>query len=282
MTEQTEILGGVSPLKARQSSRGGKSAGRATSTSGRRGGFAKSKGVRGGGGRNVGGYNVQTRFSADKWKKPASGGYLPSTSSTTPSPTKPYKTDDKGNIVINNNVYNNAMANASVNTGGGGGKKVTTTPDKYGTRTIPAVTGKRKTFTSYDKAWKDNFTITEDGKRKDEHGNVYTDDEEGFKKFKKATDEYNRRTGHTTLKEEKYEISPERKEKYLIEKGTTTIEDAASDTADISASASATAESSTNTTTDKEKDEETSSLPFKMRGSPFFRNYGIGGKPKKK
>ena len=56
-----------SPLKQRQSSRGGKSAGRATATSGRRGGFAKSRGKRGGGGRNVGGYNINTRFSLDKW-----------------------------------------------------------------------------------------------------------------------------------------------------------------------------------------------------------------------
>ena len=51
-----------SPVKARQSSRGGKAARRATRTAKRRGGFAKSRGKRGAGGRNVGGYNVQTRF----------------------------------------------------------------------------------------------------------------------------------------------------------------------------------------------------------------------------
>lgn len=67
--------GGVSPLKARQSSRGGKNASKATATGKRRGGYAKSKGKRGGGGRNVGGYNVNTRFKArGEWKPPASGG----------------------------------------------------------------------------------------------------------------------------------------------------------------------------------------------------------------
>ena len=75
MEDTEDIIGGVSPLKARQASRGGKSAGRATSTSGRRGGFARSTGKRGAGGRNVGGYNVGTRFSPGAaWSPPPSGG----------------------------------------------------------------------------------------------------------------------------------------------------------------------------------------------------------------
>ena len=74
-----EIIGGVSPLKARQASRGGKHAGKATAKKGTylggRGGYAKSVGVRGGGGANVAGYNVQTRFkSRAAWTPPASGG----------------------------------------------------------------------------------------------------------------------------------------------------------------------------------------------------------------
>jgi hypothetical protein len=69
------VIGGVSPLKARQASRGGKSAGRATRTSKQRGGFARSKGKRGGGGRNVGGYNVNTSFTPGAaWTPPPSGG----------------------------------------------------------------------------------------------------------------------------------------------------------------------------------------------------------------
>ena len=80
-----EIIGGVSPLKARrQSSRGGKYAAKATSTSKKRGGFAQSTGKRGAGGRNVGGYNVQTRFKVGAWSPPGSGG-----TSTTKPPKVP-------------------------------------------------------------------------------------------------------------------------------------------------------------------------------------------------
>jgi len=76
--EIESIIGGVSPLKARQATRGGKYAKKATSTSRRRGGFAASKGVRGGGGRNVGGYNVRTKFvTAPAWVKPTSTGFTP-------------------------------------------------------------------------------------------------------------------------------------------------------------------------------------------------------------
>lgn len=73
--ENLDIIGGVSPLKRRQASRGGKAAGIATATGKRRGGFAKSLGKRGAGGRNVGGYNVRTRFTpAAAFTPPPSGG----------------------------------------------------------------------------------------------------------------------------------------------------------------------------------------------------------------
>jgi len=72
---EESISGGVSPIKARQSSRGGRKAGKATATGKRRGGFAKSTGKRGAGGANVGGYNVRTRFTPGKpWTPPVSGG----------------------------------------------------------------------------------------------------------------------------------------------------------------------------------------------------------------
>jgi len=91
-------IGGVSPLKAkkaRQSSRGGKEAGYATGTAKRRGGFARSTGKRGAGGRNVGGYNVQTSFApSDPWEKPPSGG-------TTVMPEKPYTIDKDGKVKMN-------------------------------------------------------------------------------------------------------------------------------------------------------------------------------------
>jgi hypothetical protein len=89
--EIDKILGGVSPLKKRQSSRGGAKAGKATSTASRRGGYAKSSGARGAGGRNVGGYNRHTRFQADKWTPPPSGGDIgPVASPSAPAATAPY------------------------------------------------------------------------------------------------------------------------------------------------------------------------------------------------
>ena len=73
--ENKSVLGGVSPLKKRQGSRGGKRAGQATKTGKRRGGFAKSRGKKGAGGPNVGGYNVMTRFTPGQpWSPPTSGG----------------------------------------------------------------------------------------------------------------------------------------------------------------------------------------------------------------
>jgi len=108
-----EILGGVSPLKARQSSRGGSNAKKATSTAKRAGGFAASKGKRGGGGRNVGGYNAQTRFKADKWVKPPSGG-----TTVIPAPTKPYSYDPDGNMQVNPvDTTADATANATATAG---------------------------------------------------------------------------------------------------------------------------------------------------------------------
>jgi len=73
--DNTDIVGGVSPLKQRQKTRGGKYAKKATETSKRRGGFQEAKGEWGGGGRNVGGYNVQTSFTpGPAWVKPANAG----------------------------------------------------------------------------------------------------------------------------------------------------------------------------------------------------------------
>ena len=83
---ENNITGGVSPLKKR----GGKHARAATATSRRRGGFSSSSSTK-----NPGGYNVNTRFSMDKWDPPASGGTLQ-------VPVKPYSYDTKtGESVIN-------------------------------------------------------------------------------------------------------------------------------------------------------------------------------------
>lgn len=96
--------GGVSPLKKRRTggvsgkktTRGGTEAGAATSKKGNwlggRGGYAKSRGIEGGGGQNVGGYNIHTRF-------------VPRKSSTAPKvgsgTSKPYSYDKDGELVVN-------------------------------------------------------------------------------------------------------------------------------------------------------------------------------------
>jgi hypothetical protein len=66
--EIDQILGRVSPLKAR----GGKYAGIATGTASIRGGYSESTS-----GSNRGGYNTLTRFKAeDEWMPPPSGGIV--------------------------------------------------------------------------------------------------------------------------------------------------------------------------------------------------------------
>ena len=93
----TNTTGGVSPLKAkRQAHRGGPKAAKATATSKRRGGFSKSKGKRGAGGRNPGGYNVQTRFTPSVIQPfPGSGG-----TTTIDTSKKPYTYDKDGKLIM--------------------------------------------------------------------------------------------------------------------------------------------------------------------------------------
>ena len=140
-----DIIGGVSPLKARQSSRGGKNAGKATSTGKRRGGFAKSSGKRGAGGRNVGGYNVNTRFKVDKWNPPASGGTM---SAGSPKPKDPVTKKDGGKAVTpgGNTTINNEINQNSEGTPGSGHYE-----DVFGDKTTE--TGGLE---SYKKVWDKN------------------------------------------------------------------------------------------------------------------------------
>jgi len=201
------IIGGVSPLKARQSSRGGKRAGRATKTAKRRGGFAKSVGKRGGGGRNVGGYNVQTRFQPrateptggiDDIKLGGGGGG-----------EKPVSFDKSGNMVFSptiNNYVNGgtgadakATANVDVNTTNQG----EWVPPEYGYRTVEG------RLPTYKESWDQNFEI-KDGKRVGKY-HTYTDDAAGYAEYEKAAKKYNRE--HGTKSGGSYE------EKYLIKEG---------------------------------------------------------------
>ena len=96
----------VSPLKARKRGVRGKSAtrGKSTSTRRRRGGFTRG----GKGGKNIGHYNVQTRFSPrDTSIQPIRGGVGGGGNE------KPYSFDKNGNMVFSPTIINNV-------TGGGG------------------------------------------------------------------------------------------------------------------------------------------------------------------
>ena len=157
------IEGGVSPLKAkRQPSRGGEHAGKATAKKGTylggRGGYAKSVGVRGGGGRNVGGYNIHTRFEPTTR---FSDDISPSTKTN-----KPYSYDKDGNLVVDTDIG-------------------------YEYKQGPSTTTTKESGGSYEEVWNsDAFTI-KDGKRVDKYGHEYSDDEAGLEEFKKAAKKYN-------------------------------------------------------------------------------------------
>jgi len=180
-----------SPVKARQSSRGGKAARRATRTSKRRGGFAKSKGKRGAGGRNVGGYNVQTRFTP-RAAQPIKGGVT----SSGGGGGQPYSYDKNGNMIFSPTI-NNII-------GGDGGTQTQTqtqsqtqdmewVPPQYGERTI---TGKLPT---YRQAWDKN--------NKNVQSKYAT-----FEDFEKAAIAWNKKHG-------KGGGSTSRTERYLIKEG---------------------------------------------------------------
>ena len=236
-----DIKQNVSPLKQRQSSRGGKSAGRATATSGRRGGFAKSSGKRGAGGRNVGGYNVLTSFvTPPAWKKPPSGGTI--------TPVKPYKIDDKGKVVMREpgntntttNIYNygdkSNQQSVDINNGDKDKKTKKATTTEYG-----ETNGRLPT---YREAWSAN---------KDNVRNIY-DSLEDYE-----NDMLNIKPG------DKRDIEREKKRKEAEEKKTY--------------------EKSTFEVTEEKNDDNDginiNMSAFQMRGNPMYRNFGIGGKPKK-
>ena len=181
----------LSPLKARQAHRGGKHAGKATKTARRRGGFPESKGKRGAGGRNVGGYNVQTRFSPRK-TEPTGGIEKLSTSSGS---SKPYSYNKQGGITINN--Y-------------GGGTQEQTQTQTQGQEWVPAVYGTRTTgLPTYRQAWAEESRWTiKDGKRIDKYGHVYSDDISGFEAYEAASEKYKKEHGGGGgTKTERYLIS---------------------------------------------------------------------------
>ena len=135
-----QILGGVSPLKARS----GKHARAATSTASKRGGYSKSTSSS-----NRGGYNRHTRFQADKWTPPPSGGDIdPVASTSAPVATAPYsggttnyKFGDDNSI---DNSINDNRQDKSVNTQ----TSEITNPQNTQVETKPIPTGGETTETT--------------------------------------------------------------------------------------------------------------------------------------
>ena len=116
--EIDKILGGVSPLKARS----GKHARKATSTSSRRGGYSKSTSSK-----NRGGYNRHTRFQADKWTPPPSGGDVdPVASTSAPVATVPYSGGATNYTFGDDSSINDNRQDDSTNVNTIKGKNITT------------------------------------------------------------------------------------------------------------------------------------------------------------
>ena len=173
-----------------------------------KGGFAKSSGSRGKGGRNVGDYNVNTSFAVKPaWRKPTSGGFIGTIAA--PNPKKPYNIDDKGKVKINTPNDTDPSSKSEDKENAYGAQK-----------------GK---LPIYREAWDGN---KENINKKYKDFFAYETDMMGIKKDDKRD-----------------------KEREAVRKK---VEKEAS-----------------------EKDTDQSAVPFKLKGSPMYRNFGVGGKPKK-
>jgi hypothetical protein len=152
--EIDQILGGVSPLKARS----GKHARAATSTASKRGGYSKSTSSS-----NRGGYNRHTRFQADKWTPPPSGGDIgPAASTTAPVATAPYSGGGGTNYSFDSHDANTLNQTAY----GGGGKAKTETTTKIVEKEQQIVTDFRDNcYDSNGKFLKGHIYVNSEGNR---------------------------------------------------------------------------------------------------------------------
>ena len=138
----------LSPLnKGKRGQRGTATKGKSTATRKRRGGFTKG----GKGGRNMGNYNVQTRFSP-RAAQPIKGGV---TSSGGGGGGAPYSFDKMGNMVfsptINNIIGDKSEAKADANVNVQTDPNYMWVPPEYGTRTTT------KKLPTYRESWDKNM-----------------------------------------------------------------------------------------------------------------------------
>ena len=145
----------VSPLKARKRGVRGKSAtrGKSTSTRRRRGGFTRG----GKGGKNIGHYNVQTRFSPrETMTTPSGGGGVTSPSGGT---GQPYSFDKMGNMVFSpviNNIVGGDQGKPWAEAGSESNSGMEWVPPEYGTRKT------KGNLPTYREAWDNNNRNVQD------------------------------------------------------------------------------------------------------------------------
>jgi hypothetical protein len=250
--EIDKILGGVSPLKARS----GKHARKATSTASKRGGYSKSTSSK-----NRGGYNRQTRFQADKWTPPPSGGDIgPVASPSAPAATAPYS-GGTTNYTFGGDTDNSTTTTKTIN------QNSEVDIDNGGTETqvwVPEVTGtdghyETKTTEPGERlGWEDAWNNMEDdgnGGKKNKYGKTFATLEE----FEKEGKQWNKDNPG-----------------YKSEGGTTKVW--------VPGKAGKAGYYKTVRSTGSNTSVTVNQNPvlFTMRANPFYRNYGIGGEPKKK
>jgi hypothetical protein len=252
--DNNKLLGGVTPLKKRQGNRGGKAAGAATATSKQRGGFAEASG--GSGGRNVAGYNVNTRFKAEPWKAPPGGG-------SAPAPKPAVTVDKKTGDVINNYGGDTNTNNSEVEINGAEDQQVWV-PGEEGTdgyyETKTTEPGERP---SYAEAW-DQMGDDDGGGKKNKYGKKFTtyeDFEKEAKQWNKDNPGYKSEGGTTRV------WVPGKAGKPGYYKTVKSTGGSGNISVDVNQDAGG---------------EKNSAGKFTMRAHPFYRNYGIGGEPKKK
>ena len=258
--DNNKLLGGVTPLKKRQGNRGGKAAGAATATGKQRGGFAKASG--GSGGRNVAGYNVNTRFKAEPWQAPPG-------SSSAPAPKPAVVVDKKtGDVITNNYNYGgNAEASASASANASSNSETTKTTGSPEEGYWENIYGKGIGTWDYSKegvnkgklptwaqAWDLNL---------EDINNKYDSFDDYVAKRKSSTG------GNSNYKRPKYNPGGE----VVTGRRWVKTKDKTADSS--TSSSSSTSESNSNASA-------SSGGKFTMRAHPFYRNYGIGGEPKKK
>jgi len=183
----------TSPLnKGKRGQRGTATRGKSTATRKRRGGFTKG----GKGGRNMGNYNVQTRFRP-RATQPIRGGVT--TVSSDSGGGKPYSFNEQGDIVINNYIDGGKSKATSTSTSTSTAGGMEWVPAEYGTRTV---TGKLPT---YKQSW-ENMPDAEGGGKKNKYGKVF----KTYEEYEKAAIEWNKNNrgkgGGSTSRTETYKI----------------------------------------------------------------------------